>query len=1106
MMSTRNANRNNRQEGVSVSIRSLALFARMGLIAATAGASASSFALINYWQSNLNGYWDSSFNWSLGLPQSDHDVVIDKPSLTTTFRTGTVSINSLTNSAAFKVTGGSLTIGSLNSTGEIAVSGGGLVLNDLSASVAKFTLSGGELTANSQLSLSGLTSFTGGTLRGSGLLNAVNGFSLSGNGLALADSITLQSSGISTLSATLTMGTSASFINQAAASATISANIAGGTILNKGSLSSNGNSSKTWSSVMQNKGTISASGGALNFTGTSFDNSLGTINAIGTTVSIAANLDTANLGNMIADTYGLFLFSGQLTNSNLDLARFGSGSNATFTGSIHGGTIANSDRGSYNGVSLYGVEMDKGATISGNYIYFYDGFKSGGVLDSSGGRLCFMNDQTFDGDILGTYNTTVGISGGKTLTLAPGSSISGYASITTYGSTGTGRLINNGEILANRANLDLPITLGQLINNGSISATAGRLIIDVPNAVNNGIIGATGTGTTLHIKNQYTLPFAKSLKVENGAKLMLSGSLSNAILDMNDLYNPAATTIGGVLTKVNILNADKAFFNGCVLDASTIDSKVNLDQGNTLSIRNSFGFIDSINVSNNSTFKSLDARTMNWKVALSSGTMYVADNSTFGSGNTIRTTGTSKLWAGTPYPTNWLTNYGSIHADGGSLYVYPTGFRNYGTFLADNGAAVRFQDTTTFVNPGSMVIDGPGTSLTFSTVSYESKFENIKTTNGGVVKFNLVHFADGFDAAQFGPAGSVIFNGGVSGYVKNSDLVTYDNAELSSISLDKGFTLDGKSTAIGSDVVSGAPIVIKNGGGAMLHWCTSFGGDIVMDKTAKLGVDSTSLGTLLQSSGSITGSGSIVNPTYSPSFEPYLTNAGLIRANNAGESLTISLKNLQNNGTLSAVNHAILVANPTNTIKNYDATSKTLTSGTFEARTGGKLQLSNVNVESNGSRIIVDGAGSSMVNELGTSILASLKKNSGTIELLNGARLSLTEDFTQTGAGSLVLGGDASILSTPILSISGVSSLSGAITVQISGNQTTAGMKYDLISFGNGYTGAFENVYLTGSSGWKTYYTDHSFGIESVPEPASIIALTLGMSALIARRRNRRPR
>ncbi len=1049
----------------------------------------------------MNGYWDSSFNWSLGLPQSDHDVVIDKPSLTTTFRTGTVAIKSLTNSAIFKVTGGALTIGNLSSSGEIAISGGALTLNDLSAATAKFTVSGGDLFANSQLTLSGLTSFTGGNLRGTGLLNAINGFTISGNGLTLADSVSLQNSGSSTINATVTMGGSSSFVNKAGAAATISASMAGGTLFNEGAIVSSGSTSKSWSSAVQNKGTISASGGALNFTGTSFDNSLGTINANGTTVSIAANLDTANLGNMIADTYGLFLFSGQLTNSNLDLARFGSSSHATFTGSIHGGTIANSDRGSYNGVSLYGVEMDKGATISGNYIYFYDGFKSGGVLDSSGGRLCFMNDQTLDGDVLSTYNTTVGISGGKTLTLAPGSSISGYASITTYGSTGAGRLINNGDILANRANLDLPITLGQLINNGSISATAGRLIIDVPNAVNNGTIGATGTGTTLQIKNQYTLPFAKSLKVENGAKLMLSGSLSNAILDMNDLYNPAATTIGGILTNINILNADKAFFNGCVLDASTIDSKVNLDQGNTLSIRNSFGFIDSINVSNNSTFKSLDARTMNWKVALSSGTLYVADNSTFGSGNTIRTTGTSKLWAGTPYPTNWLTNYGSIHADGGSLYVYPTGFKNYGTFLADNGAAVRFQDTVSFVNPGSMVIDGAGTSLTFSTVTNPSTFGNIKTTNGGVVKFNLVHFADGFDAAQFGPAGSVIINGNATGIVKNSDLITYDGAELMSITLDKGFTLDGKFANIRSEAVVGGPINVKNGGGLGFYMCPQFGGNITLANLASIGIDNMPEGTTLMPGGSIIGSGSIINPSYNPSFEPHLNNKGLIRADIEGQSLNILLKNFTNNGTLSAINSSILLTNPGNTIKNYDASTKTLTGGTFEAKSGGQLKLAKVNLETNSSHIVLESAGSSITDEMGTSILANLKSNNGTVELLNGAKLNLAGGFVQSGSGSLVLGSDMSMLTSPIMTIGGATNLAGSISLNISGSLSTMGEKYDLIAFANGYTGGFDNVYWLGSTNWKTYYTDHSFGIESVPEPVSISGFALLLGAVAWRKR-----
>src|SRR5262249_52905202 len=70
-----------------------------------------SFAATVSWNVDSDGFWDVGSNWSSGMvPQPGQDVVIDRPgaSVTVTFRSGTVSVNSLSSTENFAMTGGTL--------------------------------------------------------------------------------------------------------------------------------------------------------------------------------------------------------------------------------------------------------------------------------------------------------------------------------------------------------------------------------------------------------------------------------------------------------------------------------------------------------------------------------------------------------------------------------------------------------------------------------------------------------------------------------------------------------------------------------------------------------------------------------------------------------------------------------------------------------------------------------------------------------------------------------------------------------------------------------------------------------------------------------------
>ena len=115
------------------------------------------------WKNANNGFWDISNNWVDDiLPLDGDDVLIsfDNADITTEHRFGNTSLNQFTSDEAFVLSGGSLS------------------LNGLSSINTNFSFINGFIGGEGTLTLNGSSSWSGGTMQGSGTTIVASGASL----------------------------------------------------------------------------------------------------------------------------------------------------------------------------------------------------------------------------------------------------------------------------------------------------------------------------------------------------------------------------------------------------------------------------------------------------------------------------------------------------------------------------------------------------------------------------------------------------------------------------------------------------------------------------------------------------------------------------------------------------------------------------------------------------------------------------------------------------------------------------------------------------------------------------------------------------------------
>ncbi len=445
--------------------------------------------------------------------------------------TGAVSLDA----GAFVLEDGLDVIG----TGTVGLTGGTATVAG-AATLPNLTQTGGTITGNGTLTVTGLTTWMSGEMAGSGTTDALGGMAIGDQvgDQELLDQRTLENAGAATLagyssSYGLNLSSGATFDNQAGGSFAFvtDAEIGdaggtpdGGTFVNDGTLSKTGGTG------------ISIIGGGITFTDT------GTLQALTGTLSLRGGGTISGASTLTADP-----------GADLD---FGGGTFAAVAGSSITGTGTGTVSFSGATVTVAGTYSVAGTTFVGGGEVDFSVASSTGALTQTGGTLAGAGTLTVTGPITwvggsesGTGTTvaeggmTLGDQAGdqefldqRTLENAGAATLAGYSS--SYGLN-----LSSGATFDNQAGGSFAFVTdaeigdaggtpdrGTFVNDGTLSKTGGT-----GTSIIGGGITFTDTGTlqalsgTLSLRGGGTISGASTLTADPGADLDFGGGTFAAV-------------------------------------------------------------------------------------------------------------------------------------------------------------------------------------------------------------------------------------------------------------------------------------------------------------------------------------------------------------------------------------------------------------------------------------------------------------------------------------------------------------------------------------------------------------------------------------------------
>ncbi len=833
----------------------------------------------------------------------------------------------------------------------------------------------------------------------------------------------------------------------------------------------------TASTVLLTGSTVT--GGTLSTIGT------GTIQSFGSTLNGVTNTGTLQVPNNNSATLtGTMANTGTIQLNSIGNVTFLQASGAvTLTG---GGTVVLSDN---NSNYLLGTTTDsltnQNNTISGsgNIGNNAMAFTNHGVVNATSG---FGNQLTIQTGAAGTVNTGMfEASSGGTLNIQnavnnAGGTISALAGT---GSASGGTVIFNGSTITGGT----VQALGTGVNAGTITTpnatfntltTAGT--IQVPNntiltlggtITNTGSIqlNSIGNNTQMIASGAVTLTGNGSVLLTDNQANFLSGAAGSSLVNLNNTISGAGNIGNGVMAFTNdaTVNATSAHSNHLFLNSGTAGivnaGLMEASSGGTLEIDSALtnfsgatnGTIEALaggavelkgatikggvlsTVGSgviSSAGSTLDALTLSGKLQVPNNQTTVlegtiVDNGSISllskgnatklkiAGNTVTLNGTGKVvlsdnaqnfilgaTTGKEQLINTITIQGAGNVGDGALTL-----NNQGSILATSVAGNHL-----IIDPGTGGAINTGTMAATGTATLE--FANATNNTGGTISASATGSTVQFDASSVvtggtlsGPGTFTSFGGTLSGLTNSGTIQVPNNNTL---------TLIGSINNTGTiQVNSGGNVTELLASGAVT---LSGGGKVTLSDNQNNYIFGSAGSTLLNQNNTISGSGNIGNNTIG------FTNQGVVDATSGtGKSLVIQA-----------------------------AGSGAVNTGTFEASSGGTLDLRN-NITNNGGTITaLAGAGTAAggsvivnngavvtggtINSLGTGVNAGSVTLLGTLNnLTNASAMQISNNTVGFLEGNIVNTGSILVNSggnLTILKIIGNVNLSGAGTLTLSNN------------------------------------------------------------------------
>ena len=258
---------------------------------------------------------------------------------------------------------------------------------------------------------------------------------------------------------------------------------------------------------------------------------------------------------------GTISLQGTCDNTGATLTLDGSDGSFLFSGSIIGGTVAETNGAALvpQAGTLDGVTVDGAVTVTTDgYLYVKDGLTLNATLtlgDSNGyyGLVDFEGTQTLDGTGTVVFSgpssfNSLGLSSG-TLTIGSGITVEGQSGYVGYSPSfrGSPALINQGTIDSDVSGSTITVYGTDNQNNGTVEATyGGTIVLQAATFTNTGLIEA-GTDSTISVQsstfnlNNGTLASIGSFIVQSTTVNFNGGIVSTPISLISTTLNIAST-------------------------------------------------------------------------------------------------------------------------------------------------------------------------------------------------------------------------------------------------------------------------------------------------------------------------------------------------------------------------------------------------------------------------------------------------------------------------------------------------------------------------------------------------------------------------------------
>ncbi len=791
-----------------------------------------------------------------------------------------------------------------------------------------------------------------------------------------------------------------------------SQNVAGGTVINNGTIKINGGTNATGVTIsgyarLENNGEISGSGttntpsnalvsgnnGAQihnaatgTITGKSYSTGIYSQNNSITNKNTVVNDGTISVEN----GYGIYSLGSDITNNGI-VSSNGTGIYATrFSNGVVGSTVTN------NGTVIVkqngtGIAVIQGSGVNNGTIQISGNNTTGISIHGGGGYAgTFTNNSSISSDAGKTGVTLVKINGSTAVGDKTGTLIN-TADLTALGDNSTviyvtnnGKISNTGNITVNNGTgikLEYSSLLagdnkGTITVNGSgIGILAGASSYNGSILVNDGTINLQSNGTGICVASGTA--YMNGTNAENKGKINFNGTggtgiyvtdakttFKNSAELISDQRNTTGITVTKTATTSN--NADITLTGDNSVGINIINNGVLTSNTGTITVNNGIGIkVKDSTLSNNQ-------NTGIIKVEAENGTGISGVNSN-------------------------ITNNGVIYVKNAGLGFYGNNsdLKNYRQINVTDGTGIAVENNSVLSNNASLNITGEGTGITgiSSNITNQStgnitvkKGTNISASNSTVKNYGMLSnengtgiYGNNSDVENYG---TINIENGTGAVVENRSLLV-NNASFDITG--EGTGIVGTNSTITNQ--STGNITVKNGTG--LHGNDSYienygyfniteGTGIVLENNSFLRND----GTVNAGGTGVSSAGSVIN------------NLGVI---NSKTGITSENSVVLNSGVINAVENGIYASNNVRTVNTGEINGKTgviIDSGTEEYSghflNTGKISGTDFAIKfSNGDNVLELGNGSQITGKIAGS-------NGENVLIINGnAKIDEASNFTK---------------------------------------------------------------------------------------------------------------